>query len=83
MTQEQDSLARQTLRQLRHQASDLGVPLYSRKSKAVLIKQIASYRKKLKDQEEKASREFWRAPQESSIDHPDQRRPPTFKQNTV
>ena len=64
--QEQDSLARQTLRQLRHQASDLGVPLYSRKSKAVLIKQIASFQKRLKDQEEKAAKEFWRAPNETS-----------------
>ncbi len=69
MTQEQDSLARQTLRQLRHQASDLGVPLYSRKSKAVLIKQIAAYKQKLKEQEEKASREFWRAPTDSALEN--------------
>ena len=46
MTQDQDSLSRLTLRQLRLKASDLGVPLYSRKSKAALIKEIAAlYRK--------------------------------------
>ena len=66
MSQEQDSLAQQTLRQLRHQASDLGVPLYSRKSKAVLVKQIALYEKKLKAKQEKAALQFWRAPDQSS-----------------
>ncbi|WP_320666600.1 DUF4912 domain-containing protein [Prochlorococcus sp. MIT 1307] len=66
MTQEQDSLARQTLRQLRNKASDLGVPLYSRKSKALLIKQIAAYQRKLQEQEEKAAQQFWRVPDKSS-----------------
>ncbi len=65
MTQEQESLAGLTLRQLRHEASDLGVPLYSRKSKAVLIKQIAIYKKKLKEQAQKAANQFWRAPKKS------------------
>ena len=40
MTQSEDSLARLTLRQLRQKASELGVPLYSRKSKSNLVKEI-------------------------------------------
>jgi len=67
VTQEQEPLARLTLRQLRRLASELGVPLYSRKSKVVLIKQVALFQKKLKEKEEKASQEFWRAPQKSSV----------------
>ena len=35
------SLARLTLRQLRQIASDLGVPLYSRKSKESLVDEVA------------------------------------------
>ena len=35
------SLARLTLRQLRQIASDLGVPLYSRKSKEALVDEVA------------------------------------------
>ena len=35
------SLARLTLRQLRQIASDLGVPLYSRKSKETLVDEVA------------------------------------------
>ena len=62
VTQQQSELSLQTLRQLRHLASELGVPLYSRKTKAVLIKEIASYKKKLQVKEEKASQQFWRAP---------------------
>ncbi len=46
--QAQDSLERLTLRQLRHKASDLGVPLYSRKSKASLVKEIVLYQEKQK-----------------------------------
>ncbi len=65
MTQDQDSLARLTLRQLRHEASDLGVPLYSRKSKAQLVKEILRYQEKLQAQEEKTSLPFWRAPGKS------------------
>ena len=40
MTQSQDSLNRLTLRQLRYKASELSVPLYSRKSKEALINSI-------------------------------------------
>lgn len=40
MTQDRDSLLSQTLRALRLKASELGVPLYSRKSKADLAEQI-------------------------------------------
>ena len=48
MTKSQDTLSRLTLRQLRYKASDLGVTLYSRKSKALLIKEITSYVNKIK-----------------------------------
>ena len=41
MTQAITSLARMTLRQLRQMASDLGVTLYSRKSKEDLVSAIA------------------------------------------
>ncbi len=41
VTQAQNDLARLTLRQLRYLASDLDVPLYSRKSKEALIKEIS------------------------------------------
>ncbi len=44
--QAQDDLARLTLRQLRQKASSLGVPLYSRKSKVSLIKEISLVQKK-------------------------------------
>ena len=37
VTQDQNSLGRLTLRQLRLKASDLGIPMYSRKTKAALI----------------------------------------------
>ena len=50
MVQDRDSLSRLTLRQLRTKASDLGVPLYSRKSKDSLINEIALYQEK-KDSE--------------------------------
>ncbi len=65
MTQALNNLARLTLRQLRHKASDLGVPLYSRKSKASLIKEISELELKKKS-EEQASTAFWRAPTKSS-----------------
>ena len=65
VSKDQDSLASQTLRQLRHKASDLGVPLYSRKSKEVLIKQIAIYQEKLKAKQEKEALQFWRAPEKA------------------
>ncbi len=65
VSKDQDSLSSQTLRQLRHKASDLGVPLYSRKSKAVLIKQIAIYQEKLKAKQEKEALQFWRAPEKA------------------
>ncbi len=66
MNEEKDSLAQKTLRQLRQQASELGVPLYSRKTKAVLVKQIASLQEKLRAKQEKAAYQFWRAPGQSS-----------------
>ncbi len=43
MAQDKESLSRLTLRQLRVKASDLKIPLYSRKSKEALIKQITSH----------------------------------------
>ncbi len=46
MTQSEDSLARLTLRQLRQKASELGVPLYSRKSKANLVREVSSRQQK-------------------------------------
>ena len=51
MSQDKGSLSSLTLRQLRHKASALGVPLYSRKSKADLIKEIVLYQEK-QDQEQ-------------------------------
>ncbi len=73
MTKDQDSLSRLTLRQLRHEASDLGVPLYSRKSKAALVKEISLYKKKKeeKEKQEKQAKQFvpfWRAPEKSQSD---------------
>ena len=41
MSKTLSSLARLTLRQLRQIASDLGVPLYSRKSKETLVDEVA------------------------------------------
>ena len=46
MTQSLSSLARLTLRQLRQIASDLGVPLYSRKSKETLVGEVAERQEK-------------------------------------
>ncbi len=57
----QESLTRLTLRQLRLKASDLGVPLYSRKSKATLVREIEKYQARL-DAAQKSSAPFWRAP---------------------
>ena len=51
ITQDQESLSRLTLRQLRLSASDLGVPLYSRKSKSSLIKEILLYQEKRNTEE--------------------------------
>ncbi|KGG13306.1 MULTISPECIES: DUF4912 domain-containing protein [Prochlorococcus] len=51
MAQDIDSLSRLTLRQLRLKASDLGVPLYSRKTKAVLANEIVLYQEKKKSEE--------------------------------
>ena len=45
-TKSKDELLRLTLRQLRQEASKLSVPLYSRKTKAVLVDLIVSYQKK-------------------------------------
>merc|ERR1712216_784532 len=46
VTQSLASLARLTLRQLRQIASDLGVPLYSRKSKEALVGEVAERQEK-------------------------------------
>ena len=46
MTIDQESLSRLTLRQLRIKASKLGIPLYSRKSKADLVKGVFLYEEK-------------------------------------
>ena len=46
MTIDQESLSRLTLRQLRIKASKLGIPLYSRKSKADLVKNVFLYEEK-------------------------------------
>ena len=46
VTFDQESLSRLTLRQLRLKASKLGIPLYSRKSKADLVKAVFLYEEK-------------------------------------
>ena len=46
VTFDQESLSRLTLRQLRIKASELGIPLYSRKSKADLVKECFCMKKK-------------------------------------
>ena len=50
VTFDQESLSRLTLRQLRIKASELGIPLYSRKSKADLVRGVLLYEEK-KEQE--------------------------------
>ena len=50
VTLDQESLSRLTLRQLRIKASELGIPLYSRKSKSDLVKGVFLYQEK-KEQE--------------------------------
>ena len=56
----QESLARLTLRELRLKASELGVPLYSRKSKEILIKEICSYQER-KENSMNHQKPFWQA----------------------
>ena len=46
VTFDQESLSRLTLRQLRLKASNLGIPLYSRKSKADLVRGVLMYEEK-------------------------------------
>ena len=46
VTYDQESLSRLTLRQLRIKASELGIPLYSRKSKADLVTGVFLYQEK-------------------------------------
>ena len=46
MAQDKKSLSRLTLRQLRIKASDLRIPLYSRKTKAALVKEILLYQER-------------------------------------
>ena len=46
MAQDKKSLSRLTLRQLRIKASDLRIPLYSRKTKASLIREISLYQER-------------------------------------
>ena len=50
VTIDQESLSRLTLRQLRLKANKLGIPLYSRKSKADLVRGVLLYEEK-KEQE--------------------------------
>ncbi len=69
VTQTTNDLSRLTLRQLRHKASDLGVPLYSRKSKETLIKEIALKQQK-KEEEQRKKSAFWRAPSKQSGNQP-------------
>ena len=64
MSEAQDSLARLTLRQLRHKASELSVPLYSRKSKATLIKEIILRQEKQSSGKYFSS--FWQAPEDKT-----------------
>ena len=49
MSQDKELLSSLTLRQLRQEASVLGVPLYSRKSKSSLIKEIGLYQQKKRE----------------------------------
>ena len=53
-----DQLLSLTLRQLRQEASKLSVPLYSRKTKAVLVDLILKY-------QEKSTKKIFTAPPES------------------
>ncbi len=46
MAQDREVMSRLTLRQLRIKASELSIPLYSRKSKASLVKEIALYQER-------------------------------------
>ena len=48
MAEDKGSLSRLTLRQLRNKARDLGVPLYRRKPKEALIKEICLYQEQEK-----------------------------------
>ena len=63
VTFDQESLSRLTLRQLRIKASELGIPLYSRKSKADLVKGVFLYEeqkeaeKKLTNNKNESSKE--------------------------
>ncbi len=59
-TPAQESLASLTLRQLRIKASELGVPLYSRKSKETLVKEICSYQDR-KDLRQNPQKQFWQS----------------------
>jgi len=51
-----EDLSRLTLRQLRYKASDLSIPLYSRKTKAELVKTISSFLEKKKIEKEFSSK---------------------------
>ncbi len=64
MSANNDSLSRLTLRQLREKASECGVPLYSRKSKEVLVKEI-SKRQEASTTKNQLLTPFWRAPKKS------------------
>ena len=63
-----DQLLSLTLRQLRQEASKLSVPLYSRKTKAVLVDLILKYQEK--------------SPEKSNIDTPHSHQEETFESNT-
>ncbi len=57
-----NSLARLTLRQLRLKASELSIPLYSRKTKASLIKEIERSQSSEANQKLPSFANFWKAP---------------------
>ncbi len=69
VVQDRESLSRLTLRQLRLKASELAIPMYSRKTKAVLVNEITLYQEKKESENSLVSpkhgsqkREFLRNP---------------------
>ncbi len=71
VTFDQESLSRLTLRQLRLQASKLGIPLYSRKSKADLVREVFLYKEK-KEQEKQLINAKDESPEQTTYSSPAQ-----------
>ena len=67
VSQDKGSLSSFTLRQLRQEASSLGVPLYSRKSKSGLIKEIVLYQEKKEKEQQLILDSAETASEDSSI----------------